>query len=637
MTDPAVVRRRSSGHRAAQERGRGDECDERDHRGNGRLRGAQSHICGPCGSGIESDGKGHAEDVRDCGTSGWRCGWDRFGHDFSKRPIRRRFGAAVRLGVAETMKSRVCEPRVRPHRGHEPGQGRERRERGQSIRFVSGEIQRKRQPYDRTNGHDAQAGKANGHRDKEHVNQRREESVHGPSFLVQKVPKTDYANAFGFTRGLGIGRIRGMNVKDAKHIHLVGIGGINMSAVAKLLIGKATVSGSDVAPNEQTEILGEMGVSISIGHAASAVPSDCDLLVYSSAVPPMNVERAEAHRRSIREMTNFEFLGEYFADHKTIVVSGTHGKSTTTAMLGRILEKAGFDPTVIVGSKVPGFEHGNLRIGASDLFVVEGDEYAKHFLAFKPFGLVINNIELDHTDVFPTIEDMKDAYRELCGLVREDGFVVANMEDAQVRDVVGSRNVLAVSPVRFELSVPGRFNQMNASAAATAAKELGATEEAVKEALTSFKGIWRRFEFLGEKNGAKYFSDYGHHPTAVAVTLQAAKDGSRVLLCFQPHHRNRTKHLFLDFVPSFDAADVLVLCEIYDVAGRDASEDEDVSSKDLVDAVIRHDADRNAVRTVEYAPDPTSAVRRIMELAKPGDVVIVMGAGDIDAAIRNIL
>ncbi len=450
-----------------------------------------------------------------------------------------------------------------------------------------------------------------------------------------------------------------MNVKDARGIHLVGIGGINMSAVAKLLAGResgvvrrASLSGSDIVSNEQTEILAKMGLPVTVGHSASNVPSDCDLLVYSSAVPPTNPEREEARRRGVREMTNFEFLGEWFADKKVIVVAGTHGKSTTTAMLGLILEKAGMDPTVIVGSKVPGFELGNIRIGARDLVVIEGDEYAKHFLAFKPYGVIINNIELDHTDVFPTIEDMVAAFRELFDQVVDGGFVVANLDNTNVKNLVGAihelplRNGTRLVPFAFEpyhLDVPGRFNQMNASGAAAAARELGASEDSITSALASFTGIWRRFEFLGEKNGAKIYSDYGHHPTAVSATLAAANDArrptpdARVLLCFQPHHHNRTKHLFLDFVPSFDLADVLVLCEIYDVAGRDESEDADVSSRDLVDAITRHDADRGVSRPVEYAPDPTTAVRRIMELAEPNDRVIIMGAGDIDEVIRNIM
>ena len=191
---------------------------------------------------------------------------------------------------------------------------------------------------------------------------------------------------------------------------------------------------------------------------------------------------------------------------------------------------------------------------------------------------------------------------------------------------------------RFVLNVHGAFNAVNAAGAALLALELGAEYPAIAAGLESFKGIWRRMELLRDKDDIRIYSDYGHHPTAVAATLAAAKEmsmDSRVLLCFQPHHRNRTKHLFLEFVPSFDLADALILCEIYDVAGRDAGEDADISSKDLVDAIVRHDADRSAKRLVEYAPDPTSAVNRVMELAEPGDVVIVMGAGDIDAVIRT--
>lgn len=462
-----------------------------------------------------------------------------------------------------------------------------------------------------------------------------------------------------------------MNVRMCRVIHLVGAGGINVSAVAKLLHRgtwnveqeavndeKRTVrvTGSDLHENEQTELLAKMGIAITIGHSVSNVPVDCDVLVYSSAVPPSNPEREEARRRGIREMTNFEFLGEWFHEHRTIIVAGTHGKSTTTAMLGLILERAGLDPTVIVGSVVPSFPDGNLRIGKSDLVVVEGDEYAKHFLAFRPHGLVINNLELDHTDIFPTIEDMKAAFRELIDRVVDGGFIVANLEDANVRQMI---HPLPALPLRkgegegrgWRLQIPGRFNQMNASGAATAARELGVSEEAIAIALESFKGIWRRFEFLGEKNGAKIYSDYAHHPTAVAATLEAAQVGvgatyespgqmlakkikRRVLLCFQPHHRNRTKHFFFEFVSSFDRADVLVLCEIYDVAGRDASADADVSSQDLVDATIRHDMDRGVTRSVEYAPTPDAAVRRTLELAQPGDCVLIMGAGDIDAEAR---
>ena len=469
-----------------------------------------------------------------------------------------------------------------------------------------------------------------------------------------------------------------MDIKGLKVVHLVGIGGINMSAVAKLLLAAGVrVSGSDVQENEQTKILAARGVKIAIGHAASNIPADADLVIYTSAVGPVSpgyIEREEAQRRGIRELTNFQFLGEWSADRKTVLVVGTHGKSTTTAMLGLIAEKAHLDPTIIVGSKVASFAEGNLRLGSSDLFIIEGDEYAKHFLEFKPYGVLLNNIELDHTDIFPTIETMVGTFRELILKIRYGGILVANVGDGNVKKLLmqeaaslellhvrvvgfngGMENEWKVSHTfdagythvsierpgvvyRFVLNVPGAHNALNAAGAALMGLELGASYPDIAGALEAFRGIWRRFELVRDKDDIRIYSDYGHHPTAIASTLAAAKEmsmGSRVVLCFQPHHHNRTKHLFLDFVPSFDLADALVLCEIYDVAGRDATEDGDVSSHDLVDAVIRHDADRGVKRLVEFAEGPDAAVQRTLELAEPGDVVIFMGAGDIDAAVRH--
>lgn len=465
-----------------------------------------------------------------------------------------------------------------------------------------------------------------------------------------------------------------MNVRQAKRVHFIGIGGINMSAVAKLLLASGVrVSGSDVAESEQTRVLAERGADIRIGHAADNVPADADLVVYTSAAPPSNPEREEARRRNVPELTNFEFLGAWFGDSRTLVVAGTHGKSTTTAMLGLILERARLDPTVIVGSKVPSFPDGNLRIGSSDLFVVEGDEYARHFLEFRPFGVVLNNIELDHTDVFADLDEMVAAFRELLSNIKDGGILVANGANRAVAELVareraalerrgvrvvlhgggteGGWNLASVQRGKYRevtvekpgtsyvynLAVPGHFNAQNAAGASLMALELGTGYPDIAAALEAFTGIWRRFELISEHDGARCYSDYGHHPTAVAETLRTAKElfpSSRVMLCFQPHHRNRTKHLFLDFIPSFDAADVLVLCEIYDVAGRDADEDADVSSRDLADAVMRHDADRGVRRIVEYAPDPASAVERTLGMATSGDIAIFMGAGDIDNEAR---
>ena len=476
-----------------------------------------------------------------------------------------------------------------------------------------------------------------------------------------------------------------MNLRDIKHIHFVGIGGINMSAVAKLLLSSGVVvSGSDLVASEQTEILQARGAKIVTGfHASENVPADTELIVITSATRFENPEREEGRKREIRELTNFEFLGEWFADAKSVLVTGTHGKSTTTAMLGTILVKAGMDPTVIVGSKVPSFEEGNLYIGKSNLFLIEGDEASKHFLAFHPKFLVINNIELDHTDVYPTIEAMLETYRQLLSQMPDGATIVANVGDERVAklvDEVSSRPLRIVrfcsaeelssvvsrlssadiwrvsresrdgfTDVRIEktgvaytvsLSVIGAFNAMNAAGAALMARELGVAYPMIAGSLESFTGIWRRMELLQDKEGIRIYSDYGHHPTAVMATMRAAKEAfpdRRVLLCFQPHHRNRTKHLFTEFVSAFDDADVLVLCEIYDVKGRDEPEDADVSSRMLLEALSARDAVRGVDRAAEYAPNPQAAVERVVALAQPGDVIVIMGAGDIDGCARDML
>lgn len=464
-----------------------------------------------------------------------------------------------------------------------------------------------------------------------------------------------------------------MDLHAIKFVHLIGAGGINMSAVAKLLLKSgASVSGSDLAPNDQTEALKRAGAEIKIGESAEHIPENCGLIITTSAAPATNKERVAAAARGIPEMTNFAFLGQWFESSRTVVVAGTHGKSTTTAMLGLMLEKAGFDPTVVVGSKVPAFAEGNLRLGNSDVFVVEGDEYARHFLEFRPYGVVLNNLELDHTDVFSDISALIQAFHELLDRVQPDGVVVANVKDERIARLVEDESTslerkgvrlirfgtdkdgwrMASDTVeehrrlslekdgvtyRFDLSVPGEFNAWNAAGAVLMSLALGAKYPEIAAALESFKGIWRRFEFLGERNGVRIYSDYGHHPTAVAATLKAAREsfkGQRVLLCFQPHHRNRTKSLFNDFISSCDEADVLVLCEIYDVAGRDKQVDTDVNSRGLVEAVLNRDRSRQVSRSVEYASGPESAVERILAQAVSGDVVICMGAGDIDGAIR---
>ncbi|HEU0050700.1 MAG TPA: UDP-N-acetylmuramate--L-alanine ligase [Patescibacteria group bacterium] len=463
------------------------------------------------------------------------------------------------------------------------------------------------------------------------------------------------------------------------HAHLIGIGGIGMSGLAKLLQKSGVrVSGSDVAASELTDALRKYSIDVKIGHDAENIPEETDLIIYSSAVPETNPERAEARKRGIPQLTNFQFLGRWTETKHPILVCGTHGKSTTTALTGLLLIQGGIDPTVIVGSQVPDFKDGNIYFGTSDLVVIEGDEYAKHFLEFEPSAVILNNIELDHTDVFPDLESLIRAFRELLLKVRHGGLVVANADDARVQTLIGeergrleSRQIkiktfgfgshadLQIADclpkpqgqtfalrdetgllTRYSLHIPGRMNVMNAVAAMTLAQYLGVSPQAIRETFDRFKGIWRRFEIVLDRGQVTVVSDYGHHPTAVAATLDAAHSffpGRRIVLCFQPHHHNRTKQLFADFIPSFDKADALLLTEIYDVAGRDAAEDQNVSSRDLQEAVLHRDEERGIKRLVEYASDPKEALNLLKRWRKPNDVVIVMGAGDIYKIAVHVL
>jgi UDP-N-acetylmuramate--alanine ligase len=470
-----------------------------------------------------------------------------------------------------------------------------------------------------------------------------------------------------------------MQIESLRQVHFTGIGGINMSGVAKILARVGVrVSGSDAARSEATKELEALGVPISIGHDAKHVPADCDLLIYSSAVPEKNPERLEARTRGIRELTNFEFLGHWTAGKRTVLITGTHGKSTTTSLAGLLFVAAHQDPTVIVGSRVPGFSDGNVRFGNSDLVVIEGDEYAKHFLEFRPSAVILNNIELDHTDVFPDLAAIMDAFHEMLDRVVDGGLVIANADDPNVQTLIGrargsldergirirtfgfgshanyqikdhlsrtGEQVFALrdeqgKTVRFRLHVPGRMNVMNAAAAAALCASTGLLLQELVESVAEFNGIWRRFEKISDKDGVIVISDYGHHPTAVSATLEAAKSfyqGKRIVLAFQPHHRNRTKRLFDAFVPSFDRADALLLVEIYDVAGRENAEDADISSRDLQDAIVRRDSERAVTRSVEYAPNPDEALAVLKRWAREGDVVVVMGAGDIYLIANKII
>lgn len=453
--------------------------------------------------------------------------------------------------------------------------------------------------------------------------------------------------------------------------HVIGAGGIGVSAVAKLLkhSGKE-VSGSDIAANESTRELEAAGITVAIGHGADNLPAGVDVIVFSDAVPQTNPEREEGRRRGIREMSYFEFVGEYSKTKRTVGVSGTNGKSTTTALLGLMLERAGLEPTVIVGSKVMSFPDKNLRLGRGEHFIVEACEHNANMLKLFPETIVLTNIEEDHLDFYKDLKHIRDAFQSYIEKLPPDGTLILNADDhvsfaelsprtqfitygmdnpadymarnlrtgggAQIFEIAHGKESLG----DFVIMVPGKFNVMNALAAATAAFELGASADSVRATLKDFPGIWRRFQRVGFRDKALIVSDYGHHPTAIRQTLEGARDffsGKRIVLCFQPHQRNRTHNLFDEFVASFDGADVLVLAEVFDVAGREEPEDAGATSRKMVEAVKARDEAHGKRRDVLFADSPDDALVTLEGLIGPDDVVIVMGAGNIYSIAQKLV
>ena len=459
-----------------------------------------------------------------------------------------------------------------------------------------------------------------------------------------------------------------------------------MSAIAKLLKASGVkVSGSDVMASDITAELEKEGIQVSIGQKAENIAADVSLVIFTDAIPEYNVERKTAVQKNIRAISAFQFWGEYSKDKKVVAVSGTNGKSTTTAMLGLIMEQAGLDPTVVVGTKVLQW-NSNIRIGKSDWLVIEADEYHAHMLELNPQLVVLTNITPDHLDYYKDLDDIVAHFQTWIDRVPSSGGIVVNAQDeasqklklpnalTRIYSVGGKENLRSAGLTirsghdswagyvafnivddnedwgKVEMRVPGLFNTSNALAAAGAADILGIKHKHIIKALDNFRGTWRRFELVGEYNGALVVSDYAHHPDGIKATLEAARGWypfKKIVLLYQPHQHNRTRKLFDDFVTSFDKCDELILAEIYDVAGRSSEEDKAVSSNDLVKAIIDRHPERSGSGVegssgltsdhVSYAPDLESAEIMVKEKVGKGDVLIVMGAGDVDSVARNLV
>lgn len=452
-------------------------------------------------------------------------------------------------------------------------------------------------------------------------------------------------------------------LSEYKNIFCIGIGGIGVSSLAKFFKAHgATVSGSDLRKVEDKDM---DGMTIFVGHDASHVTKDFDLIVHSPDIPLSNPELVRAHELGITTFDYPTVLGMVMATGMGIAVSGTNGKTTTTALLGLILERAKKDPTVIVGGKLREW-HGNFRLGQGAFILAERCEYKRNFLKIEsPHMVVLTNIEEDHLDYYKDIDDIISAFREYVTKIPEVGTLVYNAADKYTKDVLDAANCEKISYGyeveadvrghslmhhggeqsfvlewqgtelgRVSLRVPGIFNVENALAAIAAALTLGISFSDIENVLAHFYGTWRRFETIGEKNGKVFLSDYGHHPTALLGTYKAAQEffpHKRILLVFQPHHKDRTRKLFKDFTESFLHVKHLILVEIFQVAGRE--HDDPISSQDFLPAL----KECGYGGKVLYAENFESLQKIMHEEVNNADVVIFMGAGDIDSFARKFV
>ncbi len=439
-------------------------------------------------------------------------------------------------------------------------------------------------------------------------------------------------------------------------IHLIGIGGIGVSALAQYYLSKGhEVSGSDLVRSDLTKFLEQKGIKVFIGNFAKNINKDLDLVVYSPAVKKDNPELKSAIKLQVagcklHVLSYPEALGGLTKEYYTIAVAGAHGKSTATAMVGLILAKAGLDPTVIVGTKVKEFsakgrlasgEGTNFRSGKSKFLVIEACEYDSSFLHYSPKIIVITNIDKEHFDYFKNFTNVKKAFKYFIARLPANGFLVFNKDDKYPPEIskpkfkaIGySLKQKEAMKLKKILKVPGMHNVSNALAALEVARILDIPDKVSFSALSEFKGTWRRFEMKKGTAGNKKIivvSDYGHHPNEISATLKAAKEKypkKRIWCVFQPHQHQRTYYLFNDFVRILRQTqddyfiDKIIVTDIYDVAGRETKKiNAGISSEKLVRKINKKNIIYLPLRKAE------SFVKKNIE---SGDVLIIMGAGDI--------
>ncbi len=456
-----------------------------------------------------------------------------------------------------------------------------------------------------------------------------------------------------------------LNLKNFKHVHCIGIGGIGLSAIAEIFLTRGyKVSGSDMKESDITDNLISQGAVIYLGHRAKNI-GDADLVIYSSAVSQDNPEIVAASEAGIPTASRAEVLGALMREYEnSIAIAGTHGKTTTTSMVSLILENCGNDPTILVGGNLQEI-NGNVKVGSSGYFVTEACEYMDSFLSLCPKIEIILNIDSDHLDYFKDIEHIASSFDKFAKLVPENGTVIAYDANPFVNSIIDELKSKVVtfgfsercdyyaSDIEFnssgmpsfqvhhkgqvlctmQLSIPGEHNIANALAAFACCCGLGVPLDSIVSTLESYTGTQRRFDVVGiTQNGITIVDDYAHHPTEIKATLKAAQNvPHNDLWClFQPHTYTRTLALFDEFAESFDEADKIVMAEIYAAREKNIYK---ISSRELVNEIKRVHSEKD----IYYFSNFDEIASFVINNARSGDLVITMGAGDIYKVAEMIL
>jgi UDP-N-acetylmuramate--alanine ligase len=441
--------------------------------------------------------------------------------------------------------------------------------------------------------------------------------------------------------------------KTIKKIHFVGIGGIGMSGIAEILITQGfEVTGSDKALSDVTKRLSDLGIKIYEGHSSENL-GDADVLVYSSAVMTDNPEVQAAYSKKIPVIKRSEMLAETMRLKYGIGIAGTHGKTTTTSMVGLTLTEGGIDPTIIVGGKLSGLGGTNARLGKGNFIVVEADEFDRTFLKLTPVIAAITTLESEHLDTYKDLDDIKSAFIEFANKVPFYGFVVLCLDEPALQDIIPDINkkiftyglttqadirAIDIEHEKFSstftvkykgkelgsitLKIPGVHNVRNSLVAVTIGTELGIQFNTIKKALESFTGVYRRFEVKYDKE-VLVVDDYAHHPTETSATLSGIRAGwdNRLIAVFQPHLYTRTKDFYQEFGRSFLNSDIFICTDIY--PAREAPIN-GVTGELIADA-----ARKFGHKNVVYIKDKNDLPKALFDLKQKGDIIITMGAGDI--------